>query len=268
MLPSRSQQSTVRAAGSSCSICPGQAGSFLRLQSQGTERMWEGQLPALAFWQPFPGKNPPPALPLVLLPLPGRVGSSACSSGAGPSHHPGCPGAVIPTRLGDPLGPGALLPAAQRGQPRACAVGLCGVIYLVRCQLGWPSFAPPRGLCPSQCPVVAGRAGRHPGPGFPPCLLEGSVWLATAGSPRAGSASGELDALLEHQLPKGRPHWLLHGCTSSIQSSTEQGLGRRGEHTSDQRGDNTPSLPQPGVGALVPSHRTEADLWEALGPGQ
>lgn len=120
MLPSRSQQSTVRAAGSSCSICPGQAGSFLHLQSQGTERMWEGQLPALAFWQPFPGKNPPLALPLVLLPLPGRVGSSACSSGAGPSHHPGCPGAVMPTSLGGPLGPSALLPAAQRSASCLC----------------------------------------------------------------------------------------------------------------------------------------------------
>ena len=229
--------------------------------------MWEGQLPALASWQPFPGKNPPLALPLVLLPLPGRVGSSACSSGAGPSHHPGCPGAVMPTSLGGPLGPSALLPAAQRSASCLCRRPL------------WRHLP-----CPLPAWLALLRSSPGPLPFTVPCCCWKSrrapwSWLSTLSpggqclvghrrQPGAGSASGELDALLEHQLPKGRPHWLLHGCTSSIQSSTEQGLGRRGAHTSDQRGDNTPSLPQPGVGALVPSHRTEADLWEALGPGQ
>lgn len=67
-----------------------------------TERMWERQLPS---WQLLLGENPLLCLPLVLLPLLGRVGSAARSQGPGPLHHPGCPVEAGTTSLRAPPAP-------------------------------------------------------------------------------------------------------------------------------------------------------------------
>lgn len=179
------------------------------MQSQGTERMWEGQLPS---WQLLLGKNPPSCLPLVLLPLLGRVGSAARSQGPGPLHHPGCPVEAMTTSLGAPPTPRpapswrALHRETEAEGPATSLChgplhGSCSITYPAFCLNGSPSSSPTQGLTPSQCTVFDGRAGGHPGPSSPTILSPGVLCPA----PQTARVSLRLCTLMECQLPEGRP---------------------------------------------------------------
>ena len=144
----------------------------LRGCGRGSFRPW-------ASWQLFPGKNPPPPLPLVLLPLPGRAGSDACSQAAGPFHHPGCPVEAMPTSPGGHPG------QPRTGQPCRCAAGLraaaaVSLILSAASLAGPPSLLPRASALPSALFLLEERAGTLALALPPSCLLECSVWWPRA----------------------------------------------------------------------------------------
>lgn len=166
-----------------------QAGSLLCLQSQGTERMWEGRLPAEA-WQLLPGRNPPPPLPLVLRPLPASVRSVAHTQGPVRSIAPWRP---CPSASGAPGAQAILASSARRARPHHRATLM---LYPACCLLGSESSSPTQGSrfpAPRSCwksswaPWL--RPSHHPVSWRPASVLGG----------------GEPGTLLEHQLPEGSP---------------------------------------------------------------
>lgn len=245
----------ARGAGSHCGICQAVScvcrARALRGCGRGSFRPW-------ASWQLFPGKNPPPPLPLVLLPLLSRVGSDACSQGAGPFHPPGFPCGGHAHQLRGPS-----WPAPHRAALSLCCgppCSSCSVTYPVCCQLGWPSFSPTQGLSPPQCPILAGRAGGHTGPGSPSILSPGVQCLVATGSLVLAKAVGNWTHFWNASSPRAGPTGFSTAALPAPRAALgmEQGSGHMGEQISHRRGDNTISLPPARMGtfALSPWNRS------------
>lgn len=225
--------------------------SFLRLQSQGTERMWEGQLPALGVLAAVPGQEPTPTAAIGPSASSGQSGERCLLPGVWSIPSPRLPGGGHAHQLRGPS-----WPAPHRAALSLCCgppYSSCGVTYPVCCQLGWLSFSPTQGLSPPQCPALAGRAGGHAGPGSPSILSPGVQCLVATGSLVLAQAVGNWTHFWNASSPRAGPTGFSTAAPPGHRAALgmEQGSGHVGEQISHRRGDNTISLPPARMGTFV-----------------
>lgn len=154
--------------------------SFLRLQSQGTERMWEGQLPALGVLAAVPGQEPTPTAAIGPSASSGQSGERCLLPGGWSIPSPRLPGGGHAHQRRGPSWPaphGAALSLCC-GPPYTAAAA--SLILSAASLAGRPSLLPRASALPSALLLLEERAGTLALALPPSCLLECSVWWPQA----------------------------------------------------------------------------------------
>lgn len=221
-------------------ISGGRTGSFLRLQSRATQRMWEGRLPAPEFGGCCRARIHPSLCHW-------SFGVFRAEWGALPTHR-GPVRSIAPSALGGPWGSGLFRPAPHGLSSHIARRRLSFILPAVA-RLGLlPSYP---GLTLSPSPILAGKAGRHSGSGPPGIPSAGGRCQVTADGQASVLGGGDQSTLRSTRSLEAAPATSprLHIQGPRTHPGTKDALCSR--HVI--RSSHPPSLSPARVGSFAPS---------------